>query len=330
MLNRVQISDYRCLRKVDVPLSPLTVLIGPNDTGKSTFLSAVQLLGTAPLKGSNDLPVASSDLWGFLPTSLPTITGHTTSGKEVLVQRWPPQKPLGERSFWVRTGDNSDIAPVNFFNSSILMPATESQGAEGKSGVLRIDDKAKNLPAYLDVLLRKDRERFFRIRDTLRSLIPGLNDLNIETPSAQNRRIDLKLENDITMDAQHASYGVKLMIFFVALANHPDPPRTVLLEEPETGVHPKRLVDIVRLLVALSEGVFSGRPTQVIVTTHSPYLLDCIDPKKHKVLVLQREEDGACSATPISNDRLSPFMDEFMLGEVWLNQEEPGLIEKVG
>ena len=188
----------------------------------------------------------------------------------------------------MRTGDNTDIEPVNLFNNSVLMPAMQSPGAEGKSGIPQIDDNASNVPAYLDALLRKDRDRFFRILDTLRKLIPGLVDLNIETPSAQNRRIDLVLENGMVMDAKHASYGVKLLIFFVALADHPDPPRTALFEEPETGVHPKRLEDIVRLLIGLSEGQFAERPTQVIVTTHSPYLLDCIDPEKHQVLVLQR------------------------------------------
>jgi hypothetical protein len=34
-------------------------------------------------------------------------------------------------------------------------------------------------------------------------------------------------------------------------------------------------------------------------------------------------------ALPVDTERLKLFLDEFMLGEVWLNQEEPGLVEKV-
>jgi predicted ATPase len=162
----------------------------------------------------------------------------------------------------------------------------------------------------------------------LKELIPGLVDLKIETPSAQDRRIDLELENGIVMEAQLSSYGVRLLIFFVALANHPDPPKTILLEEPETGVHPKRLVDIVGLLRGLSEGAFAHEKTQVILTTHSPYLLDFIDPERDQVLVLERESDGSRVAHPVDTERLGVFLDEFMLGEVWLNQEESGLVEK--
>ncbi len=44
MLQRVRIKNFRCLREVDVPLRPLTVLIGPNDSGKSAFLRAIEHL----------------------------------------------------------------------------------------------------------------------------------------------------------------------------------------------------------------------------------------------------------------------------------------------
>src|ERR1700733_10767096 len=42
MLQRVEIENFRALRSVHVPLRPLTVLIGPNDSGKSAFLAALQ------------------------------------------------------------------------------------------------------------------------------------------------------------------------------------------------------------------------------------------------------------------------------------------------
>ena len=45
MLTRATIDGFKCLRHVDVPLYPLTVLIGKNDTGKTSFLEALHLLG---------------------------------------------------------------------------------------------------------------------------------------------------------------------------------------------------------------------------------------------------------------------------------------------
>jgi len=44
MLDKFRVRNFRCLRDVEVPLGPLTFLIGPNNTGKSSFLDAVAML----------------------------------------------------------------------------------------------------------------------------------------------------------------------------------------------------------------------------------------------------------------------------------------------
>jgi predicted ATPase len=327
MLTRVQIKNFRCLRDVDVPLKPLTVLIGPNNTGKSSFLSAIRLLGEATERAQ--LQIQETDLWNFdFNQHDASVIGSTTTGTTIRVERGPQQQSQNARRHWMREGGNSDVIPISMYNSSILMPSMNSDGIAEELGIPAIDDKASNLPAYLDSLLRKDRDRFFRILDTLKRLIPGLQNINIETPSAKSRRIDLVLENGIVMQAKHASYGVCLMIFFVALANHPSPPKTILLEEPETGVHPRRLEDIMRLLRGLTEGLYSSQSTQVLISTHSPYLLDYVDLDRDQVLVFERSEDGSRNARPIDPKRLEMFLHEFMLGEIWLNQEEAGLVEK--
>jgi hypothetical protein len=43
-LTEIRISNYRCFRSIKASLRPLTVLIGPNDSGKSAFLAAIQCL----------------------------------------------------------------------------------------------------------------------------------------------------------------------------------------------------------------------------------------------------------------------------------------------
>ena len=44
MITRVRIKNFMCLRDVDLALKPLTVLIGENDTGKSSVLEALKLI----------------------------------------------------------------------------------------------------------------------------------------------------------------------------------------------------------------------------------------------------------------------------------------------
>ena len=150
--------------------------------------------------------------------------------------------------------------------------------------------------------------------------------LDIGTPDPQQREIELVIENGLRIRAELASVGLRMMLFFVILAHHPNPPRTILLEEPENGVHPKRLADVMQLLRDLTKGKYGGHAAQVILTTHSPYLLDSVRIEEDQVLVFHRNDDGSRDAKPVDAERLKDFLGEFMLGEIWYNESEAGLV----
>jgi predicted ATPase len=82
----------------------------------------------------------------------------------------------------------------------------------------------------------------------------------------------------------------------------------------------------VDLLRSMTEGRLSGREVQVIMTTHSPYLLDHVQLPRDQVIVFRRGTDGSRTATAVDESRLKAFLDEFMLGEVWFNHGEEGLL----
>jgi predicted ATPase len=201
-------------------------------------------------------------------------------------------------------------------------------GVGDDGGPPAIGKSGEDVPALFDYLLRQDRKRFFAAVDALKNLIPGLEDLNVASPDPRERRLDLTVEKGFKIPADLSSTGVRMLLTFVAMAYHPRPPGLVLLEEPETGVHPERLADIMRLLREITEGKHGGRAAQVIMTTHSPYLLDLVDVEKDQVLVFRRQDDGSRTAEPADAARLKAFLGEFMLGEVWYNQGEEGLVAR--
>ncbi len=47
MFAKIEVARYKCLRQVDIALSPLNVLIGPNASGKSTFLDCLAFIRDA-------------------------------------------------------------------------------------------------------------------------------------------------------------------------------------------------------------------------------------------------------------------------------------------
>ena len=43
-LSRFGVKNYKCLGDIDIPLTPIHVLIGPNDSGKTSLLEAMAAL----------------------------------------------------------------------------------------------------------------------------------------------------------------------------------------------------------------------------------------------------------------------------------------------
>lgn len=321
MLTRIEIQNFRCFRSVDVPLRPLTVLIGANDSGKSNFLAAIAPIDTSRTARS----FSSGDFFRLDPTNGPIqIQLQAPSGSV----GWNAPKPSSFGPFALKSGD---VPPINVMR--FLLPssgiAMESSGVRDSPTInFTFDESGGNVPAFIDLLLRKDRKRFAQYVETIKSLIPGLEDIDVATPDPSTRRLDLVIENGLTIPASSASVGVRMMLFFVALTLHPNPPSVILIEEPENGVHPKRLADIVRLLREITQRKHGGSPTQVILTTHSPYLLDHIDLTQDQVLVFRRDDDGSRTVQPVDEERLHDFLDEYMLGELWFNRSEEGLVAK--
>ena len=127
--------------------------------------------------------------------------------------------------------------------------------------------------------------------------------------------------------AQQASDGAILFLGVLALAHLPEPPPLLLIEEPENGIYPKRLEEVVRLLKQLVLRSDGDPFPQIILSTHSPYVLSFFEPDE--VTFLSRipgKPDAPVRARPLSSaPRIHERMgNEFYLGELWynLNEEE--------
>ncbi|MCK6586703.1 MAG: AAA family ATPase [Polyangiaceae bacterium] len=81
MITHLHIESFKCLRDVTIELSPLTVLVGANDSGKSSILDAIRLLGRTT---GEALPSA---LRGFVPDDAPTeaLVWHGDSGERIVL-----------------------------------------------------------------------------------------------------------------------------------------------------------------------------------------------------------------------------------------------------
>jgi hypothetical protein len=177
MIDRIKIEGFRCLQEIDVQTKPLTVLIGPNDSGKSAFLGGIAHL----LR--NGGAIGGLNLWRGDP-NMPGGVLMDFHGGSVFANKVNYQY----------TGDARDVQPLSWFHLPAQGVAMTCEGFNDEAGPPEIGPNGMWVPALFDYLLRRDRDRFFGARDALKAFIPGLDDVHIATPGANMRRIDLVIE----------------------------------------------------------------------------------------------------------------------------------------
>jgi predicted ATPase len=111
------------------------------------------------------------------------------------------------------------------------------------------------------------------------------------------------------------------ILAYLTILYLPQPPRVLVVEEPENGIHPKRLKEVMTILREL---VKEQSHSQVILTTHSPYIVDLFEP--NEVSLCCKAEDGSVSVHPLSeSETVREQLDVFMLGEIWTAEGDEAL-----
>ena len=129
----------------------------------------------------------------------------------------------------------------------------------------------EELAAFLNTMKALDANQFEGVEKALHTLVPNFN--GIETEVSGLGEVELRLrEGGVSMPARVLSEGTLRMLGLLALIGIEEPPALVGFEEPENGVHPRRIQLIAELLKTRK---FLGQ-TQHILTTHSPILPDML------------------------------------------------------
>lgn len=129
----------------------------------------------------------------------------------------------------------------------------------------------EDLASFLNTLQAMEPRQFKAVEKALKVLLPSAD--GIEVGVNDLGEVDLKLrENGFPMPARLLSEGTLRIIGLLALAGVKDHPSLIGFEEPENGIHPRRIQLVADLL---KTRVLQGG-TQYIVTTHSPLLPDLI------------------------------------------------------
>jgi predicted ATPase len=197
----------------------------------------------------------------------------------------------------------------HFHDTSMLAPMRRDQSVRDRQQ-LRPD--ASNVAALLLYLREKRTETYGLIRDTVRMIAPFLDDF-ILRPEEKGGQEWVRLEwsqkgSDFPFQPSRLSDGTIRFICLATALLQPDPPATILIDEPELGLHPYAIALLADLIQSATER------TQVIISTQSPALLDRFNTED--VIVVTREQ-GRSEFRRLDPSSLKEWLEEYSVGELW-------------
>ena len=193
-------------------------------------------------------------------------------------------------------------------------PRERMRAANPVKEVRHIGLMGEELAAFLNTMKVTNARQFKGIEKALHALMPDIDGIEVEVSDLGEVELRLK-EGGVAIPARVLSEGTLRMLGLLALTGANEAPALVGFEEPENGVHPRRIQLIAELLKTQET---LGR-TQYIVTTHSPVLPDLLADDS---LFAVRRLDGQTHIDPFSTWGSLGRRDE--IRQV-LSDEEDGL-----
>jgi predicted ATPase len=179
-----------------------------------------------------------------------------------------------------------------------------------------LDRTGSNIGNVLQYYQRQYSRQFNAILKRLAKAIPGLKKITPEV--SKDRRLLLRFDETGYQDPfyqQSMSDGTLKMLAYAVLLEDPEPRPFIGIEEPENGLY-VRLVE--RLARQFSDRASKDTAaTQILVTTHSPYFVDALQPEQ--VWLIRKNEKGQATAQRAADVTSISAMAEqgIPLGSLW-------------
>lgn len=198
---------------------------------------------------------------------------------------------------------------VYHFHDTSLSSPMRQLSRIGDNEYLRHD--GSNLAAYLFKLKNTDIKSFNLIEGTIRSIAPYFKEFKLIPNKIMEGFIGLEWEErdtDTYMDATNFSDGTLRFIALATLLLQPDSPKTIIIDEPELGLHPAAIIKLGALIKR------AAIRTQIIIATQSIELINNFS--INDLLVVGRDENQS-TFHRLNEEDFSEWRDAYSVGELW-------------
>lgn len=333
MITRVGVKNFKCLRDVTVDLERFTVFVGANGSGKTSFLQALDLLcrtfrtqsvqsGFSTQPGHADEEFRQNRSYGTTEeVEMSCESGgtqfryRTTSPAQMQQYQQSGRTPSGAGAEFAKDGVPPDWKPWQPQHGMSPIPVwlrldpNILRSPQAGQDIRQMGDRGQGMHRALSSMMLERRNDFFKLEADLSRIVKSVRQLQ---PTAEHE-IRFDTVNGKGLNASQVSEGTLLTLGLLTAIHGVNKPGVLLLDDLDRALHPKAQRELIDLL----RGVQATNPDiQIFASTHSPYMLDGMQP--NEVLVTSLREDGSTACEPLTrHPKFEKWKDEFHPGEMW-------------
>jgi predicted ATPase len=341
-MDYIEIEGYKSIKEAKVEIRPINILIGANGAGKTNFLSFFEFFNNLyekkleqyiSLNGGEDKMLHhGSKVTGLIYSKL-------SFGNEVNSYSFQLEKAIDGLVFtkeilWYNDNEwniteykkESSIKDSAIFRAKHIRKYLNSfkkyhfhdTGKNSPFNKLshKINDsyflyeKGDNLAAFINKIQLTNPIVYNRIIKIIQSIAPYFSDFFFQPNEEGFIRLQWQDKFSSTIyGVTDLSDGTIRFIALVVLFMQPELPQTLIIDEPELGLHPSAISKLAGMIQSVA-----AKGTQVIVATQSIDLLSYFNPED---IIAVDLHDGASVFTRLKQEELEIWLTDYALGDLW-------------
>ena len=354
-MERIEISGYKSIQTVDLSLRPVNILIGANGSGKTNFLSFFEFLhnvyaqnlrgyvanrgiekmlfnGPKTTAGISARLTFDNDFYSF---DIKNEEAGFVFANEVLGNigdgPTPRTADISTRSYESNLRHSTmpcardimecldGLVKYHFHDTSKNSPFTHTSNVETDKFFLY--SRGQNLGAYLYNIRETNPVTYSLIVHTVQSVAPYFGDFFLRpTDNGSIRLLWTSRYSETVYGPTDLSDGSIRFIALATLFLQPSPPATIIIDEPELGLHPAAVTKLAGMIRAAA-----NKGCQIVVATQSTDLLAHFQPED---IITVDLVDGASRFSKLDTQSLHLWMENYYsVDDLWkrniLTQGQP-------
>lgn len=341
-MDYIEINGYKSIKKARIDLAPINLLIGANGSGKSNFISFFDFLNRLynrklneyiALKGGENKILYNgkkqTDRISFKmefdngQNGYSAVLQSGTDGfvflKEHLIYQSNPRdiSNFGSEAC-IKTTDNyrakyvikylDGFRKYHFHDTSSNSPFAQYSSTENDTYYFYED--GKNLAAFMYQIFDTNKIVYNRIIKNIQSIAPYFSDFYLVPNKESNIRLQWKDKySDVVYGTNDFSDGTLRFIALSVLFLQPKLPDTIIIDEPELGLHPSAIAKLAGMIKSVAD-----RGCQVIVATQSTDLISYFLPED---IITVDQINGETIFNRLNSEKLHQWLEDYTIDDLW-------------